>query len=104
MSGIDEQCLDKCPCCNELPPYWALGNKVDGGLVWIKTEKYHSPRERNSILFTAFNTPKNVDDIEHRIEYLWCSNCHNRIEDKSLINLMFGRAKKFEREGRIDIH
>jgi len=101
MSGIDEQHLDKCPRCNELPPYWALGNKVDGGLVWINTEKRNIPHERDSIRFTVFNTPKDMDAIEHRIEYLWCSACFVRIREAPIINRVFRRAKELEEQGRV---
>lgn len=103
MSGLDEQYSDECPLCNEMPPYWALGNKVDGGLVWIYTEKYHRVHERDSIRFSVFNSPKNVDDVEHRIEYLWCGICHSQIRDTPLINAMLRRAKKFESKGRVDL-
>jgi len=104
MSGVDEQYLSKCPLCNEIPPYWALGNKVDSGLVWIYTGEYHRVHARDSIRFSVFNTPKNMDDIEHRIEYLWCGLCHTRIRDTSVVNLMFRRAKTLEEQGRVDRH
>lgn len=105
MSGIDEQYLNKCPLCNELPSYWVLGNKENkGGLIWIYTERYPKIDERNSIRFSVFDTPRNIDDINHHIDYLLCGACRNRIRDMSIVNLMYKRAKELERKGRVDIY
>lgn len=104
MSGLDEQCLNKCPLCNKSPSYWVLGNRASkGGLVWIYTERYPEVHERDSIRFSVFNTPENIDAINQHIDYLLCGECRNRIMDMSIVSIMFRKAKKLEREGRVDI-
>lgn len=103
MSGLDEQYSDECPICHTIPRYWTLGNKITGGLVWLYTKNYGTPRKTNSIAFTVFDKIKRVSEVESQINYMWCSNCLHQFEDIILIEDKIRRVKILEEKGRVNL-
>jgi len=103
LSGLDEQYSDKCPKCHHIPAYWTLGNLVTGGLVWLYTANYDTPRKRGSIAFTRFDGIERVDDAEFRINCVWCSKCIHQFKGMTFIKSKIERAKKLEEKGRVGL-
>jgi len=104
MSGMDEQDLDKCPECHEIPKYWILGNNAVGGLIWLYTEGYSVQERRGIIRISRLEEITKVDAIEFHINYVWCSGCFKPFKDTVLIRRIIKRAKKLEKEGRVEFY